>query len=179
MLQRHFVEPKLIRQIFKQIFYFINATLVNNILLRKDCCHWSKGMQVRYNLTKVEEWARKNGLDDVSDQLAEAIEISKLLQVNKTRREDVDVICETCEHLNTLQIQKILTMYTPGDYEERVPTDVIRAVMERGKDKTDPTKLMMDAAQLYPVTFPFSPAAPKFPSIKLPASLCIDCIEKI
>ncbi|XP_046985922.1 unconventional myosin-Vb-like [Schistocerca americana] len=40
------------------VFYFICAISVNNLLLRKDLCHWSKGMQIRYNLSHLEQWCR-------------------------------------------------------------------------------------------------------------------------
>jgi len=29
------------------MFYFICANALNNLLLRKDMCHWMKGMQMR------------------------------------------------------------------------------------------------------------------------------------
>jgi myosin-5 len=45
-LRRCQVEPRLVKQVFAQLFYSINATMVNTILLRKDLCHWSTGMQV-------------------------------------------------------------------------------------------------------------------------------------
>lgn len=41
-----------------QLFYFICATIMNNMLLRKELCHWTKGMQIRYNLSHLEQWTR-------------------------------------------------------------------------------------------------------------------------
>src|SRR6218665_224943 len=32
-----------------QVFYFICANSLNILLLRKDMCYWTKGMQMRYN----------------------------------------------------------------------------------------------------------------------------------
>merc|ERR1712223_797383 len=31
---------------------------LNSLLLRKDMCHWSRGMQIRYNIAQLEQWAR-------------------------------------------------------------------------------------------------------------------------
>merc|ERR1711871_1033796 len=95
-LTRQCVEPSLIKQIFMQVFYGINVLIVNSMLLRKDFCHWTKGMQVRYNLTKLEEWARDNDVDDINNVLVQAIQITQLLQVNKNTLADVDLIYETC-----------------------------------------------------------------------------------
>jgi len=33
-----------------QLSYFICANALNNLLLRKEMCHWTKGMQIRYVL---------------------------------------------------------------------------------------------------------------------------------
>lgn len=41
------LDPEIIQQAFKQLFYMINAVTLNNLLLRKDVCSWSTGMQLR------------------------------------------------------------------------------------------------------------------------------------
>jgi myosin-5 len=41
------LDPEIILQVFKQLFYMINAVTLNNLLLRKDVCSWSTGMQLR------------------------------------------------------------------------------------------------------------------------------------
>ncbi len=178
-LQRACVEPRLVRQVFDQVFYLINATVVNTMLLRKDLCHWSKGMQIRCNLTALEEWVHKQGLEDCKHQLVEAVQLTQLLQVDKTRVEDVDAIRQCCDRLNVVQIQKILTMYSPGDGEDRVPAAVIRAVVERGGGAGDPGRLMLDTTHVLPVTFPFTPSDPKFATLKLPKAFMLPFMEKI
>lgn len=45
------LDPEIIQQVFKQLFYMINAMALNNLLLRKDVCSWSTGMQLRYGST--------------------------------------------------------------------------------------------------------------------------------
>lgn len=135
------VDPRLSKQMLSQLFYHINATVCNHILLSKDLCHWSKGMQIRYNLTKLEEFAHNAGFEDIKYTLQESVELTKLLQVSKSKPEDVDVIFETCQHLNPLQIQKVLTMYSPGDYEPRVPPSLIRLLVKKGAQTADPAKV--------------------------------------
>lgn len=44
---QHGTDPELIKQVVKQQFYIIGAVTLNNLLLRKDMCSWSKGMQIR------------------------------------------------------------------------------------------------------------------------------------
>ncbi len=44
---QHGTDPELMKQVVKQQFYIIGAVTLNNLLLRKDMCSWSKGMQIR------------------------------------------------------------------------------------------------------------------------------------
>lgn len=48
-----------IDQIFKQFFYYICAISLNNLMLRRELCMWKTGMRIRYNISCLEEWARK------------------------------------------------------------------------------------------------------------------------
>ncbi|CAH1789350.1 unnamed protein product, partial [Owenia fusiformis] len=86
VLLAHAVDPELIKQIFKQLFYFICGGALNNLLLRKEMCHWSKGMQIRYNLSHLEEWLRDNKLQEsgAMASLDPITQASHLLQARKT-----------------------------------------------------------------------------------------------
>lgn len=48
LLNSQNISINIVRQFIGQLLYFINATLLNNLILRKDLCHWSKGIQIRY-----------------------------------------------------------------------------------------------------------------------------------
>uniref|UniRef100_A0A671L7V7 Unconventional myosin-Va n=1 Tax=Sinocyclocheilus anshuiensis TaxID=1608454 RepID=A0A671L7V7_9TELE len=47
-LLQHGNDTELVRQVIKQLFYAICSVTLNNLLLRKDMCSWSKGLQIRY-----------------------------------------------------------------------------------------------------------------------------------
>lgn len=85
ILSKHGLDPEVIAQVFKQIFYFICCGSLNNLLLRKDMCHWSRGMQIRYNVAQLEQWARDQKVHDeqtkVIDAMAPIVQASQLLQV--------------------------------------------------------------------------------------------------
>ncbi|XP_068711585.1 unconventional myosin-Va-like isoform X2 [Montipora foliosa] len=182
ILNSHCVDPEIIKQVFRQLFYNIGANMMNNLLLRKDMCHWSRGMQIRFNLSQLEDWVRLNQLEGsgIVEALENVIQATQLLQVNKKTLEDVEAICEVCSSLNTLQVQKILSMYTPAnEYEARVPSSVIRAVVERGHNKTEPMFLMNDTAYMYPFTLPFTPSAVSLESINIPESLNLEFLKVV
>ena len=179
-LTEHWVEPKLVQQVFRQLFYIINATMCNHLLLRKDLVRLTKGMQVRYNISKIEDWARDHNLEQICSSLVEAVQITQLLQCNKSKPDDIDTIFETCTKLKPLQIQKVLQMYTPEDFEERVPAALIRAAQARVEAEAGAgTKLLMDTSFIHPVTFPFTPSAPRFPTLDIPATIKLDFVTKI
>lgn len=102
-------DPELVTQVFRQLFYFICAGALNNLLLRKDMCHWSKGMQIRYNLSHLEQWTRDMKLPELcnTDALSPIIQAAQLLQARKTD-DDIDSICEMCNKLTLPQVILLL-----------------------------------------------------------------------
>ncbi len=49
----HGLDPEVSQQVVRQLFYSINAVTLNNLLLRKDVCSWSTGMQLRYSFDQI------------------------------------------------------------------------------------------------------------------------------
>lgn len=47
IMGQHGLDPEIAGQVVRQLFHCINAITLNNLLLRKDMCSWSKGMQIR------------------------------------------------------------------------------------------------------------------------------------
>ncbi|GAB6032023.1 myosin I [Chamberlinius hualienensis] len=185
ILSVHGVDPELVSLIFKQILYFICAGALNNLLLRKDMCHWSKGMQIRYNLSHIEQWCRDHKLQDqgVTEPLQPIIQASQLLQARKTD-DDVNSICEMCDKLSIAQIIKILNLYTPADaFEERVPMTFIRKIqaklIEREESQDRSNMLLMDTKFAYPVRFPFSPSCIELENITIPDQLYLPMLKKV
>ncbi|GJV81032.1 myosin-9-like protein isoform X1 [Tanacetum coccineum] len=59
ILKANYVPPFFIRQVFIQIFAFINVQLFNSLLLRRKCCSYSNGEYVRSGLAMLERWCYK------------------------------------------------------------------------------------------------------------------------
>ncbi|CAC5367738.1 MYO5 [Mytilus coruscus] len=181
ILAQHAVDPELVKQIFRQLYYFVASGALNNLLLRKDMCNWSKGMQIRYNLSHLEQWLRDNKLQESGalSALEPITQASQLLQARKTDA-DVDSICEMCSKLTTPQIVKILNLYTPVDeFEERVPVSFIRKIQKKlqGRQEADNT-LLMDTKYTFPVTFPFNPSSIAMETIDVPEQLHLGFLNR-
>ena len=171
-----------------QVFYYICACALNNLLLRREMCHWSKGIQIRYNISHLEQWVRDqhiNVLDpsiNISDTLQPIIQASQLLQARKSD-DDVINICRMCPLLTSAQIIKILNLYTPADeLEERIPISFIRKVQAELSKRSDPqaeSKLLMDTKLAFTVRFPFSPSAIKLEDIEVPSVLNLSFLKKV
>ncbi|XP_018431572.1 PREDICTED: unconventional myosin-Va isoform X3 [Nanorana parkeri] len=182
ILCQHGMDPELIKQVVKQMFYIIGAVTLNNLLLRKDMCSWSKGMQIRYNVSQLEEWLRDKNLmnSGAKETLEPLIQAAQLLQVKKKTDEDAEAICSMCNALTTAQIVKVLNLYTPvNEFEERVLVSFIRNIQLRLRDRKDAPQLLMDAKHIFPVTFPFNPSSLALETIQIPGSLSLGFISRV
>ena len=112
---------------------------MNNLLLRKDMCHWSRGMQIRYNVAQLEQWARDQKVHseqiNVIESLTHIVQASQLLQARKSE-DDVPSICDMTSKLKVSQIIKILNLYTPADeFEERVTPAFVRKIQAKLQER--------------------------------------------
>lgn len=100
-----------IEQVFKQLFYYICTSAMNNLMLRPELCMWKTGMKIRYNISCLEDWVREKKLSSiVLEPLLPLNQVSKLLQSRKSE-EDVQTIYELCTSLSTPQVLKVSDFY--------------------------------------------------------------------
>ncbi|KAM6921654.1 unconventional myosin-Va [Xenentodon cancila] len=183
-LTRQSLPQSLTEQAFHQLIHFICASAFNNLLLRKDMCCWNRGMQIRYNVSLLEEWLRSRGLQGggAVASLEPLIQAAQLLQVGKKTEVDARAIVQTCTALSSKQIVKILSLYTPNsDLDERVTLNFIRTVQALLKDHShsQPLQLMMDHKRAFPVTFPSVPPPVSADKLVIPDSLKISFLRKV
>ncbi|MEQ2163044.1 Unconventional myosin-Vb [Goodea atripinnis] len=192
-MRDHGLDPEIVGQVVRQLFHCINAVTLNNLLLRKDVCSWSTGMQLRYrtrtflgvaryNTSQMEEWLRANNLfqSKASATLEPIIQAAQLLQVKKKTSQDAEAICSLCSALNVQQIVKILNLYTPlNEFEERVTVSFIRNIQNILQERNDPPQLLMDTKHTFPVLFPYTPSALSLETMHIPASIGLDFLIRV
>ncbi|KAK7895777.1 hypothetical protein WMY93_021102 [Mugilogobius chulae] len=182
IMSEHGLDPEIVGQVVRQLFHCINAFTLNNLLLRKDVCSWSTGMQLRYNTSQMEEWLRANNLyqSKAAATLEPIIQAAQLLQVKKKTSQDAEAICSLCTALTSQQIVKILNLYTPlNEFEERVTVSFIRNIQSRLQERNDPQQLLVDTKHIFPVLFPYTPSALSLDTLHIPASLGLDFINRV
>ncbi|XP_074534428.1 unconventional myosin-Vc [Halichoeres trimaculatus] len=181
-MTQHGMEQGLIRQVVKQLFFLVGATTLNNMMLRKDMCSCRKGMQIRCNISYLEEWLKEKEMQSSNaiDTLRPLSQAAWLLQVNKTTDDDAKEIAEKCTELNTVQIVKILNSYTPiDDFEKRVSSSFVRKVQSLLHDRGSSSQLMLDSDYRFQVTFPFCPSSQALELLQVPSSLHLDFLSRI
>ncbi|XP_053334559.1 unconventional myosin-Vb isoform X1 [Clarias gariepinus] len=182
VMSDHGLDPEIGGQVVRQLFYCINAVSLNNLLLRKDMCSWSTGMQLRYNISQMEEWLRGRNLHqrEIMLTIEPLIQAAQLLQVKKKTSQDAEAICAMCNILSTQQIVKILNLYTPlNEFEERVTVSFIRDIQNLLQDRVENSQLLVDTKHTYPVLFPYTPSALSLETLHIPASLNLDFLVRV
>ncbi|KAM9753748.1 LOW QUALITY PROTEIN: unconventional myosin-Va-like [Menidia menidia] len=181
-MSQHGVDLDLIKQVVKQQFYLICAVTLNHLLLRKDMCSWSKGLQIRYNIWQLEEWLMERELSEcgAKETLEPLVQAAQLLQIKKSTEADARAICSMCTALTTPQIVKVLTLYTPViEFEERVPPTFITTIENLLKDRDESSTLMMDTKQIFSVSVPFTPSSVALETLQIPASLNLGFLTRV
>ncbi|KAJ7987122.1 hypothetical protein DPEC_G00335480 [Dallia pectoralis] len=182
VMGEHGLDPEIAGQVIRQLFYSINAVTLNNLLLRKDVCSWSTGMQLRYNISQMEEWLRGKNLQQCGAvaNMDPVIQAAQLLQVKKKTSQDAEAICSLCTALTMPQIVKILNLYTPlNEFEERVSVSFIRNIQNRLQDRNEVPILLVDTKHTFPVLFPYTPSALSLETLHIPANLSLDFINRV
>ncbi|XP_069646831.1 unconventional myosin-Vb-like [Haliaeetus albicilla] len=175
-LDRHGLAPSVGHQVLRQLFFLISGTTLNYLLLRKDTCSWSCGIQLRYNISQLEQWLRAEGLQQsgACEVLEPLVQAAQLLQVKKVTEEDAGALCSLCTVLSTQQVVKILRAYTPAvGLEERISPSFISSVEKKLQDQYGggPSQLLVDTSHLFPVHLPFTTSPLHLDELRIPDAL--------
>ncbi|NWT91956.1 MYO5C protein, partial [Urocynchramus pylzowi] len=176
------LNSELLKQAVKQLFFLIGAVTLNSLFLRKDMCSCRKGMQIRCNISYLEEWLKDKNLQssNAKETLEPLSQAAWLLQVKKITDDDAKEICEHCTSLSTVQIVKILNSYTPiDDFEKRVTPSFVRKVQAMLNNREDVPQLMLDTKHLFQVTFPFTPSPHALELIQVPSSFKLGFLTRV
>ncbi|NXG31151.1 MYO5C protein, partial [Dromaius novaehollandiae] len=176
------LDSELLKQAVKQLFFLIGAVTLNSLFLRKDMCSCRKGMQIRCNISYLEEWLKDKNLQssNAKETLEPLSQAAWLLQVKKITDDDAKEIYEHCTSLSTVQIVKILNSYTPiDDFEKRVTPSFVRKVQAMLNNREDVPQLMLDTKYLFQVTFPFTPSPHALEMIQVPSSFKLGFLTRV
>jgi myosin-5 len=161
-----------IKQILRQLVYFIVSISLNQLLVRRDLCNWTKAMQLRYNVSQIEEFLSRRNMRESSiiGELNPLVQSSQLLQVKKQDDKDAVLLLQMCENLTGAQVVKLLQLITPvHEYEEVVPTKFLKLVKDKiAKTPGGPGITQRDLNYVATPEFPYVPSEVILTDIELP-----------
>ncbi|OVA09470.1 IQ motif [Macleaya cordata] len=124
-----------IRKLITQVFSFINISLFNSLLLRRECCTFSNGEYVKSGLAELERW-----IVNVTEEFAGTSwhELNIIRQAvgflvihQKVKKSLEEIRQDLCPALTVRQIYRISTMYWDDKYNTRsVSTEVVLQMKE-------------------------------------------------
>ncbi|KAI8327108.1 DIL domain-containing protein, partial [Blakeslea trispora] len=131
VLQSYEVHSTIIIQALAQFFHLLSCELFNCMLGKKKYLCRSKAIQVRMNLSSIEEWIRQNHLpNSLIGYLQPSIQLTQLLQC-MSQLNTVTSFQSTVKFfdaINPLQIRRCVMNYRYETQEPRLPDEVERYV---------------------------------------------------
>ncbi|KAJ3407393.1 Myosin type-2 heavy chain 1, partial [Chytridiales sp. JEL 0842] len=142
----YYMEDSMTRQILTELLRVIGVSSFNHVLMRKNFCTWKRGVQIQYNVSRLEEWCTSHGIAEATLHLQQLLQAAKLLTLNKTSPQDIETIFDVCFLLNPTQIKKLLSLYYAADFDSPLSPELLKIVASRAmlNEKSDILLLDLD-----------------------------------
>ncbi|XP_068326692.1 myosin-15-like [Pyrus communis] len=138
-LRGNHVPSFFIRKLITQVFSFINMSLFNSLLLRRECCTFSNGEYVKSGLAELEKWIVNTGEEYAGTSWHELNYIRQavgFLVIHQKRKKSLDEIRQDlCPALTVRQIYRISTMYWDDKYGTQSVSNEVVAQMRENLNK--------------------------------------------
>lgn len=138
-MKSYYFESHVMDTVIIELLKFVNACCFNDLIMRRNFLSWKRGLQLNYNVMRLDEWCKGHGINDATVYLSHLFQVSKLLQLRKNTPEDIDIIYEICHTLKPVQIQKLFALYHVADYEVPISPMITQGLAEkvRSSGQTD------------------------------------------
>lgn len=135
VLQTYEIHTAIIEQAISQIFYWMACELFNRILTRKKYLCRSKAMQIRLNISTLEDWTRVNRLPTkrvLGVHFAPLMQLLQWLQCFSQLQDFTELIAtiKTLNLLNPAQMLKAVRDYRYEVHEEKMPAENEQYLMQ-------------------------------------------------
>ncbi|CAI2032040.1 hypothetical protein SEUBUCD646_0H03520 [Saccharomyces eubayanus] len=124
------IETEVFHAVVTTLLNYVDAICFNELIMKRNFLSWKRGLQLNYNVTRLEEWCKTHGLTGGTECLQHLIQTAKLLQVRKYTIEDIDILRGICYSLTPAQLQKLISQYQVADYESPIPQEILKYVAD-------------------------------------------------
>ncbi|KAK9371218.1 hypothetical protein V1509DRAFT_613941 [Lipomyces kononenkoae] len=130
VLDLYEIHPVIVLQVIGQIFYWLNATIFNRIMANRKYLARTKAMQIRLNVSAIEDWARANNRQPLATEpgvggsgssmlhesvadlakrhLSHLVQLLQWLQCFSSLGDDTDGLNATLQQLPCLTAEQLL-----------------------------------------------------------------------
>ncbi|XP_060518752.1 afadin isoform X6 [Cylas formicarius] len=118
LLRKCRVNAALTIQLFSQLFHWISAKALSNVISNSNLCTKNFGHKLSNRLHNLQAWAESQGLELAAEcHLAKIVQCAHLLQASKYTPEDLANLSAVCFKLNSMQLGALLMQYKsePGE----------------------------------------------------------------
>lgn len=133
-MKSYYFENYVMETVIIELLKFVNASCFNDLIMRRNFLSWKRGLQLNYNVMRLDEWCKGHGIPDTSNYLSHLFQVSKLLQLRKNTPEDIDIIYEICYKLKPVQIQKLFSIYHIADYEVPISPNITQGLADKVRE---------------------------------------------
>ncbi|KAI9696071.1 MAG: hypothetical protein M1836_005902 [Candelina mexicana] len=155
VLDLYDIHSVIISQILAQLFYWLGAELFNRIMSNRKFLARTKAMQIRMNISTLEDWARSNNrqpehfengsmnstgeniVDAARRHLAPLVQLLQWLQCFSSLGEDFDSLIGTLQQLTRLTTQQLIHAvkhYRPEVGEKGLPKSAMKYLQKLQKE---------------------------------------------
>lgn len=124
-MKAYMIEREVFQAVVTTLLKYIDAYCFNDLIMRRNYLSWKRGIQLNYNVTRLEEWCKSHDVPEGSNCLKHLIQTAKLLQVRKHTVKDIDSLRDICDSLTATQLQKLISQYQIADYEGPISQEVL------------------------------------------------------
>lgn len=95
-MKAFYIEDTIITQTVTELLRLVGVTAFNDLLMRRNFLSWKRGLQINYNITRIEEWCKSHDMPEGTLQLEHLMQATKLLQLKKATLNDIEIIQDIC-----------------------------------------------------------------------------------
>lgn len=180
VLDLYDVHSVITAQIISQLLYWLGCELFNRVMSNRKYLARTKAMQIRMNVSMVEDWARTNNrqaehyeggemdssgettMDAAKRHLAPVIQLLQWLQCfSSLNADDLEALVDTLQQLKRLTPQQLIhsaTHYRPEVGEKGLPASAMKYLLAIQKE----TALKKDRRQSTTESLPSTPVTGSF-----------------
>ncbi|KAF9680941.1 hypothetical protein SADUNF_Sadunf06G0173900 [Salix dunnii] len=147
-LRKNHVPSFFIRKLITQVFSFVNISLFNSLLLRRECCSFSNGEYVKSGLAELEKWiavATEEYAGTSWHELNYIRQAVGFLVIHQKRKKSLqEIMQDLCPALTVRQIYRISTMYWDDKYGTQSVVAQMREMLNKDNQNMTSNSFLLD-----------------------------------